>query len=143
MVAVAGNDQNPRHAGLAGGAGKEVVERLLAGEVAHGEMRHRLEARPPQPRRGGDRLVRRPPRHRAEVDVRARGRDARELRHLGVDGPVAPSGKPRPETALNAATPRPAGSRRARNTHMPVSSSIGSRRSVSPSPWQSVCGTAR
>ena len=63
-------------------AGEEIVERRLAREVAHREMRHRLEARRRRSDRRLDRLLRRPRRHRADIDPRAGRRDLAPVRDL-------------------------------------------------------------
>ena len=54
FAAVAGDDQNAPHLGLAVQPRQEFIERVGAGEIAHRDMRHRLEARRAQPDRGGD-----------------------------------------------------------------------------------------
>ena len=79
---IAGNDQKAHHARLAADAGEKVVECAGAGEAAGSEVRHRLEAGLAQLRCGFDRLLRRPCRHRADIDARAGGSDGGERRDL-------------------------------------------------------------
>jgi hypothetical protein len=82
LVAVARDHQHPPHIGLAARAGEELVERRCGREVAHGEMRHRLEAGSAQQRRGNDCLLARPARHRAEIDAGAGRRDGGDRRDV-------------------------------------------------------------
>src|SRR5579863_6672536 len=51
---VAGDDERVTHAGLAVEPGEEIVERSDAGEVAHRDVRHRLETGGTQPHRRGN-----------------------------------------------------------------------------------------
>jgi hypothetical protein len=73
---IAGDYQHARDARLAAGAGEKIIKLKRAGKAAHGKVRHRLEAGRAQPRRGFDRLARRPPRHRGDIDARPGGNDA-------------------------------------------------------------------
>jgi len=62
---------------------RNFVEVAGAREVAHGEMRHRLEAGLAQADGRHDRLFRGPRRHRAHIDARAGGSDVGQLGDVG------------------------------------------------------------
>src|SRR6266511_2798692 len=82
LLVVAGDDQEALDARLAAEAGEKIVERARARKAARRKMRHRLEARLPQPRCGFDRLLRRPLRHGADIDARTGRSDVGERGHL-------------------------------------------------------------
>jgi hypothetical protein len=79
-------------AGLAVEPRQEIVERGDAGEIAHGDVRHRLEAGGPHQDRRTERFVRRPVRHRAEINARA-ALEGRERSDVGVRRPRRLDGK--------------------------------------------------
>ena len=82
LVAIARDHQDADDSGLAARARQKVVERLGVGEIAHRQVRHRLEARSPQPPRGIEDVLHGPRRHRAHIDAGAGGRDLGERRDL-------------------------------------------------------------
>jgi hypothetical protein len=69
LGAVAGNDENVGDAGLAVEPRKEIIECCEIGEIAHGDMRHRLEAGGAQPDCSAERFIRRAVRYRAEINA--------------------------------------------------------------------------
>jgi hypothetical protein len=71
---------------------QEIVERGDAGEIAHGDVGHRLEAGGPHQDRRTERFVRRPVRHRAEINARA-ALEGRERSDVGVRRPCRLDGK--------------------------------------------------
>ena len=86
LAAVAGNDQNAPHLGLAVQAREKFIERVGAGEIAHRDVRYRLEAGRAQPDRGADQFLCRPVRHGADIDARA-ARQHGKRRDVGVRRP--------------------------------------------------------
>ena len=67
--AIAGDDQDALHAGLAVEPRQKIVERAGAFEIAHRDMRHRLETGGSQTDRSIDGFLRRASRHRADIDA--------------------------------------------------------------------------
>ena len=71
--AVAGDDQNTAHLGLAVQSRETIIERVGASEIAHRDVRHRFEPGRAQPDRRADGFFRRPVRHGADIDTVPRG----------------------------------------------------------------------
>jgi hypothetical protein len=69
--AVAGDDQNTPHLGLAVQARQKIIERVDAAEIAHRDMGHRFEPGGAKPDRRADGFFRRAVRHGADIDARA------------------------------------------------------------------------
>jgi hypothetical protein len=95
--AIAGNDQRTSHLGFAVEPRQEVVECVSAREIAHCDVRHRLEAGGAQPDRGAEHLLRRAGRDGADVDPRAVPKE-RERGDIGVGRPRRLDGKIRHES---------------------------------------------
>ena len=92
FAAVAGNDQNAPHFGLAVQARQEIIERVDAAEIAHRDVGHRLEACRAQPDRGRHGFFRRPVRHGADIDASA-ARQHGKRRDVGIRRPRRLDGK--------------------------------------------------
>ena len=71
LGAVAANDENVGDARVAIESREEIVERRHADEIAHGNVRHRLEAGRAQPDRGAERFLCGPVRNGAEINAAA------------------------------------------------------------------------
>lgn len=69
-------------------ARQKLIEFVSAYEIAHRDMWHRLETGCTQPGRGGNRFLRRPSRHGADIDARA----ARKAHKRG-DIPIRRAGR--------------------------------------------------
>ncbi len=87
LIAVTGDHQEAAHLRLAGEAREKFFKLAHIDEIAHRQMRHRLEAGGPEPHGRLDHLVDRSRRHRAEVDPRAGRRDLRQRGHIGFGRP--------------------------------------------------------
>ena len=116
LGAVARDHQQAAHARLAGEPVEEAPERLGGREVAHRQMRHRLEPGRGEARRLFDHLLLRPRRHRAEIHVSAGRQGGLERRDVVAFGRVASSEPPRINSAI-AAMVSDAASAAARRRH--------------------------